>query len=80
LLTSALQVNERLHEKMTNFVSKNKAAQLQQERFVKELFFFEKLWDNRYVFKAPPRQYLGVWVRAEFGRLGRHDRGEYGVA
>jgi syntaxin-binding protein 1 len=30
-------VNERLHEKMTNFVSKNKAAQLQQERSGGEL-------------------------------------------
>lgn len=34
---STFQANERLYEKMTSFVSKNKAAQLQQARFVQEM-------------------------------------------
>jgi syntaxin-binding protein 1 len=30
---NVLQANERLHEKLTNFISKNKAAQLHKARF-----------------------------------------------
>lgn len=37
MMKSTFQVNETLHEKMTSFVSKNKAAQLQQARFVQEM-------------------------------------------
>lgn len=37
MLKSTFQVNVRLDEKMTSFVSKNKAAQLQQARFVQEM-------------------------------------------
>jgi len=37
MMKSTFQANERLHEKMTSFVSKNKAAQLQQARFVQEM-------------------------------------------
>ena len=37
MMKSTFQANERLHEKMSSFVSKNKAAQLQQARFVQEM-------------------------------------------
>jgi syntaxin-binding protein 1 len=33
---NVLQANERLHEKLTNFISKNKAAQLHKARFGQE--------------------------------------------
>lgn len=34
------QASERLHEKMTNFVSKNKAAQIQHGSRLVDSFFF----------------------------------------